>query len=65
MGEASRLEISEQLTGATLLPRVEMRNMFPLVLNGLEISSLARLNSLGFSPLPRDNAAAGSSGDQA
>jgi hypothetical protein len=29
MGEASRLEISEQLTGGTLLPRVELRNMFP------------------------------------
>jgi hypothetical protein len=30
MGEASRLEISEQLTGGTLLPRVEIGNMFPL-----------------------------------
>jgi hypothetical protein len=36
MGEASRLEISEQLTGGTLLPRFELCNMFPVVLAALD-----------------------------
>ena len=55
MGEASRLEISEQLTGGTLLPRVEMRNMFPPGPQRAGNQLANKTEFPGFARLRRDN----------